>query len=121
MMQNIMQKKLLIGSVALFIAALLNPLEFDEWIVDTLFGISISALFLTPLASMITGERRKVLPITLGLGFVLFLIYMQYYLNGDVIAAITFIAQWIATFAFISVIFQLVFSEFREKIGKLFG
>jgi len=116
---DLITRKLLIGAVALLIIAIFNPLGFYDWLIDTLFGISISALFLSPLASLLTGERRRVIPFTLGIGFVLFLIYMHYYLNDDLIATIVFVCEWLAVFSFISVVFQLVFAEVREEITKL--
>jgi len=112
---DLISRKLLIGAVSLLVIAILNPLGFYDWLTDTLFGISISALFLSPLASLLTGERRRVLPVTIGIGFVLFLMYMHYYLNDDLIATIVFVCEWMATFAFISVVFQLVFAEVREE------
>ena len=113
---DLISRKLLIGSVALLIVAILNPLNFYDWLIDTLFGIAISAMFLSPIASLIIGERRVTTPIFIGIGLILFLIYTYHYLDGDFVAAFIFLCEWLAVFAFISVIFQLIFTEVKEEV-----
>jgi len=115
-----MIRKFLVGAVCLLLLALLDPLDFYPWLIDTLFGIAISAMFLTPLVNYITGERRHYLPVTLGIGFVLFVFYFFVFNNADLRATVIFVLQWMVTVLLISGAFMIVFREYREFMMKFF-
>jgi len=115
-----MHRRILIGAVAFAIVSVLSPSEFRSWMFNTTIGIVLSTLFLMPLAKVLTGEKLlKASLISFVIGVVVFILYMHYFLKDDVVKAVIFLCEWLATFAFISVIFQLIFSEVREELDEL--
>lgn len=119
-MANIINK-LIVGSVCTFLLILLDPVGFGPWIVDTFFGIAISSMFLAPLVSYITGEGRQYIPVTVLIGFVLFVVYFYCVSKMDLLSSVIFVLQWMATFTFISTLFGLMFSEYRKKLLELWN
>jgi len=110
-----MHRKLVVGVISLLVVAILNP-DFPSWLMDTVFGITLATLFLMPLARILTGERRCVSYVFMVVGVLVFSQYVHIYLNDDLVAGIVFLCEWLATFAFISVVFQLIFAEIREEL-----
>jgi len=115
-----MDREFAIGVLATIVVAILAPQEYDSWIINMVVGMALSTFFMMPLSKAIKGEKlAKVSAISFLIGVVLFYAYTQYEFGGDYVKALIFLAKWIATFAFISVIFQTIFSEVKEELAKL--
>ena len=114
---NLNTRVILLGSLALLIVSLLDPTNFYEWLIDTLFGITMSAFFFAPLSKIVAGQKRYITAVLL-VGITLYVLYTYIYLNGDWYASFLSLCKWLAVFGLISVIANEIFNEIKEELRE---
>lgn len=104
-MTDLSFRKVLVGSVALLILALVysgEPSKFNEFVRWSIMGILLSSLFLIPTFRIIvTGKVKEVEITSYALGILVAVIYSI--MTSPYQTLILFL-QWVAVYAFISTI-----------------
>lgn len=111
--------KMIIGGVAFLLLFLVHAVtsdltEFTEYIKWTIGGTLLSALFLVPVFRIMVTKKLEIKElITIGLGFILLMIYTIFL---SPLGVLIFILQWITIYAFISVLVSLFHRELEEWV-----
>ena len=115
---NVSVRLILLGSIALLIVSVMDPSNFYKWLVDTLFGTAMSAFFFAPLSKLISGQKKYITAVII-VGIALYIIYTYVYLNGDWYASFLSLCKWLAVFALISVVTNVILVEVKEELREI--
>lgn len=115
---NVATRLIMLGALALLIVSIMDPSNFYSWLIDTLFGIAMSAFFFAPLSKLVAGQKEYITAVML-VGIVIYILYTYIYLGGDWYASFLSLCKWLAVFALISVVANIILSEIKEELREI--
>ena len=107
--QILIYKRALVGSVSLFILAVIaSSGEFFGFLVWAIVGGIVSAFFLMPIEKIIlTNEIRKIEYTEFAVGTIL-LIFVYFYLFEDVVDLVVYILEWMVSYNLVALIISFL-------------